>query len=98
MNDMIGQGIIHPLAVVNGGVGRLRRWQKCEIGYDTAILFHHEAPVSLYIRTHGLKRGIAIDPLLRVSVSHHNGFCRRENLKDSLSIIWQFGGADSVVL
>ena len=94
VDDMVGQGVVEPLTVVDGGVGGFGRGQEGEVGHDAAVVFHHEAAVSFYIGLHHLQRRVAVDPLFRIAVGHHDTLGGCENLKDFLSVIGQTGGAD----
>lgn len=80
--------------MVDGAVGGFGRGQEGEVGHNATFVFHHEAAVSLYIFLHHLQRRVAVDPLLRIAVGHHDALGGCENLKDSLSVLRQTCGAD----
>jgi len=87
VDDVVGQGVIEPLTVVDGAVGGFGRGQEGKVGHDAAVVFHHEGAVSLHVCPHRLQRRVAVDPLLRIAVGHHDALGGCENLKDSLSVI-----------
>ena len=94
VDNVVGQGVVEPLTVVDSAVGRLGRGQEGEVGHDAAVVFHHEGAVSLHICLHRRQRRVPVDPLLRVAVGHHDALGGCENLKDFLSVLRQFCGAD----
>jgi len=67
MNDMIGQGIVEPFAVVNGAIGGLGRREESEVGHNLAVVYDDECTIAVDVgRDDGFRRVVA-SPLLVVA-------------------------------
>ena len=78
----IGQGIVQPLAVLNGGVGGVCPQNKCKYGLDLAVDHIEEQPVRVDILLQQFLRREIIPPLGRVARCLHDCTCMGIDLQD----------------
>ena len=97
MDDVIGQGVVEPLAVVDFRVGGLGRAQKRKIAHNPSVFLDDEAAILCDVGPYRFERGVSLFPLRGIARRCHDVLCCCEHLDDSLAVLWQGCAADESV-
>ena len=97
MDDVIGQGVVEPLAVVDFRVGGLGRAQKRKIAHNPSVFLDDEAAILCDVGPYRFERGVSLSPLRGIARRCHDALCCCEHLDDSLAVLWQGCTADESV-